>query len=389
MLISKRVGRIVSGAASLALLAGCSGGSSGTALPAANPAAGSQSIARGFTPARAFMPHGFKQIDALRGIMPGPSHTLRFDNPEPFDPAAPKAGVYGANYGDASGNQLGGYFNLYAIPGSSKSKPVCSNGGLNKVAEINGMGVDSTGTLWVPGFDPSNLTTGIVLTFTKLTCTEAKTSFTDKNGEPSDIAFTTTGTTYVADILNDALTSGYIGVYPKGKTSPTSTLKPPGISTYDPSTGSGGFDLGVGTDSKNNVYTSYENAAGATDIAVFAGGKGKGKILQNSSSVFYEGITFDKKGNMVVASDSSSGGDINIFKPPFTGSPTVISAQGSPVDLKLDSANKNLYVGDAANNTIDVYAYPGGKYEYSITVTTVAPNGAVVEGVAVDPSANS
>lgn len=317
-----------------------------------------------------------------------PSTTLRFDDPDAFDLTAPTNGVYGANYGDESGNQLGGYFNLYKLPGSAKSKPVCAKGGLNKVAEINGIGADSTGTLWVPGLVPTNLTSGIVLTYTKNTCTEAKTKLTDKNGEPADIAFSSTGIRYVLDIVNfPAMTNGQIEVYPKGKTTPSARLQLPGelVGTGT----SQGLALGIATDAKNNVYAAYINTNSGTDITVFAGGKGKGTILQNASGTDYEGITFDGKGNLLVAANSSSGSTIDVFKPPFTGSPKTFAAQGSSVDLKLDPAGTNLYVGDATNNTIDVYKYPTGTYEYSIVVTTVAPDAAVVEGVAVDPSDNN
>jgi hypothetical protein len=377
-----RFGRALSAAAALALLAGCSGGGSSVpAIPGTNPGVPSQSISR------SFMPH-FKLIDALGGRLQAPSDTLRFYDPNPFDATVPKHGVYGANYGNAGGDQLGGYFNLYKLPGSSGSKPVCKNGGLNKVAEINGIGVDSTGTLWVPGLVPTNLTSGIVLTFTKNTCTKAAAKLTDMGGEPADIAFTTVGKKYVMDIVNfPAMTNGQIEVYPKGGTKPTSTLQLPGelIGTGT----SQGLGLGVATDSTNNVYATYLNTNKGTNITVFTGGKGSGTILQSTNGTLYEGMTFDGNGNLVVAADSSGGATINIFAPPFTGSPTTFAAQGSVVDLKLDSAGANLYVGDAANNTIDVYKYPSGTYEYSIVVTTVAPNGAVVEGVAVDPSDNT
>jgi hypothetical protein len=377
-----RFGRAACAAAALALLAGCSGsGSSGTAIPVPYPGAQSQSVSR------SFIPH-FKLIDALGGRLQPPSTTLRFDNPEAFDPAAPANGVYGANYGNAGGNQLGGYFNLYKLPGSSTSKPVCKNGGLNKVAEINGISVDSTGTLWVPGLVPTNLNDGIVLTFTKNTCTLAKVKLTETTGEPADIAFSSTGIRYVMDIVNfPAMTNGQIEIYPKGKLKPTSTLQLPGelVGTGT----SQGLGLGIATDAKNNVYATYINTNSGTDITKFASGKGAGKILQNASGIDYEGMTFDGSGNLVVAADSASGGAIDVFKPPYTGAPTSFAAQGTVVDLKLDTAGANLYVGDAANNTIDVYKYPSGTYEYSIVVTTVPPTGAVVEGVAVDPSDNN
>src|SRR6202163_4785334 len=285
-LFRSRFGRALGAAATLALLAGCSHrGSSVPSIPATHPGAPSQSISR------SFIPH-FKLIDALGGRLQAPSNTLRFYNPEPFDPTAPKNGVYGANYGNAGGDQLGGYFNLYKLPGSSNSKPVCANGGLNKVAEINGIGADSTGTLWVPGLVPTNLTSGIVLTYKKNTCTQATTKLTDNAGEPADIAFTTTGKMYVMDIVNfPAQTNGQIEVYPKGKTKPKSTLQLPGelIGTG----GSQGLGLGIATDSKNNVYATYLNTNHGTDITLFTGGKGAGTILQNTNGAIYEGMTFD------------------------------------------------------------------------------------------------
>lgn len=368
-------------AVTLGLLAGCSsGGSSQSAIPAMQPGTASQPMSL------SIMPH-FKRSDALTNKAQAPSDTLRFDSLEAFNSAVPKSGVYGSNYGDAAGSQLGGYFNLYKLPGSSKSTPVCKDGGLNKVAEINGISADFYGTLWVPGLVPTNLTKGIVLTFTKDTCTEAKTKLTETTGEPADIAFATTGTKYVMDIVNfPAMTNGQIEIYPKGKNKPTSRLQLPGELV---GTGSSqGLGLGVATDSKNNVYATYLNTNSGTDITEFVGGKGKGTILQNASGIDYEGMTFDGSGNLVVAANTSSGATIDIFKPPFTGTPTTFTAQGAPVDVKLDPKGANLYVGDATNNTIDVYKYPSGTYEYSIEVTEVKPQTAVVEGVAVDPSDN-
>jgi hypothetical protein len=183
------------------------------------------------------------------------------------------------------------------------------------------------------------------------------------------------------------MTNGQIEIYPKGKTKPSGTLQLPGelVGTGT----SQGLALGVATDKMNNVYSSYLNTSKGTNITVFTGGTGSGTILQNTNGTLYEGITFDASGNMVVAADSSAGATINVFAPPYTGTPTSFAAQGSVVDLKLDPKGLNLYVGDAANNTIDVYKYPSGTYEYSIVVTTVPPTGAVVEGVAVDPSDNN
>jgi hypothetical protein len=364
---------MLSAGAALALLAGCSsGGSSGTALPASQ-GPGTQSIARGAV-------QHFMKIDALHGKLGTPSDNLRF-SPDPFDPAAPKHGVYGSQYGSATTN-LGGLFNLYAVPDTKNAKPVCTN---DTVTEINGIDVDSTGTLWVPGVLPPKLTKNVVYTYDKETCTRGKTTYTETNGEPSDIAFATTGTNYVLDIVDTALTNGVISIYPKGKTKPTATLQLPGELV---GTGSSqGLALGIGTDIKNNVYATYLASGGGTDLAVFKGGKGKGTILQDSTSARWIGITFDSKGNLLAA--DSLGLAIDVFAPPYTGTPTTLPTESStvPVDLKLDATNTNLYVADATNGTIDVYKYPSGTYEYSISTGLSQSDN--VEGVAVDPSDNN
>lgn len=380
MSLSARLARALSIGAVLALVAGCSGGA-GPATPATYPGPSGQSVF-----SRSFMPH-FSQVDALAGRLSAPRNSLRFYDPNPLDPAAPTNGVYAANYGNLSGNQLGGYFNLYRLPGSDNSQPLCK-GGLHDVTEINDVAVDSAGTLWVPGVLPTNLKQGVILTYTKNTCTEAKTELKETGGQPADIVFATTGTRYVMDIVSfPKMTNGQIEVYPKGKSSPTSTMQLPGELV-----GKGllrGLALGIAIDTKNNLYVTYLNKNYGSDITVFTGGKGPGKILQSSSNgVIYEGLTFDSKGNLLVATDSL-GATVNVFAPPYNGTPTSFEAQGSAIDLKLDTANANLYVGDASYNTLDVYKYPSGTYEYSIVVTTIIPNDAVVEGVAVDPSDNN
>ena len=309
--------------------------------------------------------------------------------PGALDPTAPSAGVYASQYGNPA-TALGGSISLYAIPDSNNAAPVCTSG---KATAINGIGVDASGTLWVPGSLPGKVSspTNDVFAYAANTCTPNKTKLTETNGQGSDIAFASTGTIYVLDVLDKSYVSGLISVYPAGNTKPASTLKLPGIGRYDPNTGKGGLALGIATDAADNVYASYENTHGGTDIAVFAGGAGPGKILQRSPSTTYEGLTFDANGNLLAAGEVSGRfGAIYVFQPPYNAFPSAqipTFAASIPVDLKLDPANANLYVSDVSNGTIDVYAYPKVTYEYSISNGLVASYG--VEGVAVDPAASA
>jgi hypothetical protein len=353
MRIPPRFGYFVRCTGALSILAGCSGGSGSTpsGLPAANPGAAGQTIAHS---ARRLA----KRSDAARSVVSAPSSALMFGDPDVMDAKAPRSGVYVGLFNANSAN-------LYALPDAKNVAPVCKI----SIPAVNGLGTDSRGVTWIPGV-PND--TDEVLSYAMNTCTAGKVTLTNPGGQPSGIAFATNGIMYVLNITTPKGT-GSIAVYPNGAISPSFHLTPPGIV---------GYGLGIATDSKNNVYVAYQGGKGG-EIAVFAGGKGAGKVLQNSADTLV-GLTLDGKQNLLAANESAT--VVDVFQPPYTGSPTTILQKGEPIDLKLDAANKNLYVGDYSKGTLDVFSYPDGTYKYSISKGVL--QGDDVEGVSVDPSGN-
>ena len=72
---------------------------------------------------------------------------------------------------------------------------------------------------------------------------------------------------------------------------------------------------------------------------------------------------FDKKDNLIVTDDSNQ--TLNVYAPPYTGKPKVYQLKGSSPQCTLNKAQTNVACGDKTNSSVDVYAYPSGKYQYS------------------------
>jgi len=289
---------------------------------------------------------------------------LIFRNPDP-DAAS----------GYVSGSSFYGAVELWTLPDSKNNAPDCSIA----TEYVNDLAFDAKGTLWVP--TPINPTSGagVVYTYPKGSCTAAKFQLTAANGQPADIAFGTKDE-YVSYILGlpngSTYLNGSIDVFADKKTAPSANLTNPNIVE----------SLGIAVDDKNDIFWSGLSAigSGTSSVVEFAGGKGKGKLLALTGFGEIVGLDMDKDQDLVAADAENT--TLDIWKPPYKGKPTsTIALQGSPIDVKLDKANKNVYVSDVANSTIDVYTYPEGKYEYSISngFTATGSEPIQVIGVAV------
>jgi len=283
--------------------------------------------------------------------------------------------------GYVAGSSFYGAVELWTLPDSANNAPDCSIA----TEDVNDLAFDAKGTLWVP--TPTNPTsgTGTVYTYPSGSCTAATFGLTAANGQPSDIAFGTKEE-YVSYIVGLPSGSTYlpasIDVFPAKKTSPSANLTNSNIAE----------SLGIAVDKAGTVFWSglSEVGGGTSSVVEFPDGKGSGKVLALTGFGQIIGMDFDKKQNLVAADADDT--TLDIWKPPYKGNPTTtIALQGTPIDVKLDKANKNVYVSDVANSSIDVYTYPKGKYEYSITngFTTTGSEPVQVIGVAVSlPGSN-
>ncbi len=239
----------------------------------------------------------------------------------------------------------------YTLPDRKNLGPRCSDA-VPLSGGVNGIAVDAHRILYVPY--NSNLVHHVA-TFGP-DCGAPGPELVDQS-DIADVAVDNRkGTVYVS-----SANTGNIDVFDKGATRPSRTL-------HNAQHGGSGF--GVAVDSHGNVFNS------GSSIVEFPHGRNKGsKALTLSGLKDPLGITFDRNDDLIVANASKN---VTIYAPPYNGAPKqTIATPRYPLYCGLDKRNKHLYVSEQKNNAIDVFAYPSGTYEYSITGNA--------GGVALDP----
>jgi len=348
MRVQIRLGYVLTAAAPLAFLAGCLGGSgqSPGGIPAGNPVS-QQSTAR---------QTGLAMWGRPEFIRPGDQ--LILGNPAPTDAKIINS-VYVGQFKAAD--------NVYALPNKKNVPPKCTIAGVG----VNGLGVNPAGVLFLPQGG-----TRTVTTYFKGSCTQTVLTLDDPDGQPSDVAFASTGTTYVTNIFGVNGAPGNVAVYPKGARSPSRTLTDASMNEV----------LGIATDSKNNVYVSYINTNNGSKIIEFPHGQMPGQILHITANTFIIGITFDDKQDLIAV--DAGAGAVLVYAIPYRGAPTSsFATRGESVDGKLDSQSMHIYLSDLGQGTVDVFAFPTGTYLYSFNNGLSQAND--VEGIGVYPSENN
>ena len=252
--------------------------------------------------------------------------------------------------------------NLYALPDSANLPPTCTFA----TNFSKGMAVDSVGRLWV-----TNTGSHQVTTYRKGTCHRTKLTLNEPNGVPFDVAISRNDTVYVADIVDSAGNHGVVSVYKKGATTPSSTLTDDGMTTA----------RAVAIDKLGNVFVSCVKERQSACIIEFANGQMPGKYLDVQVGIA-AGLEFDTQQNLLV--DDPGAREIKSFAPPYEGTrTTAFPLRGSSDFGKLDAANQNFYASNFSQGRVDVFSYPSGTYEYSISNGLVQSNAVI--GIAVDP----
>ena len=118
------------------------------------------------------------------------------------------------------------------------------------------------------------------------------------------------------------------------------------------------------------------------EVVEWRGGKMPGTVLPLGGLVVPNGITFDKRDNMLLFNDRL--GVILKYPPPYSGAPSRTYTSKNPACAgTLNRNGTRLYAASRANGSVDAYTYPEGRYLYSITAGLSASGS--VTGVAIDP----
>jgi hypothetical protein len=251
-------------------------------------------------------------------------------------PAAARAGVYVAQANGASDGIVFGF----GAQDRKNSAPLCSLGN-QKFADTD-IAADSAGNLYL-----ANILTGTVNVYAP-NCGSLVATFTDPYGSDSDVALH--GSTIYA------VGSEHVAVCSRKGCS--AELTDPSILQLET----------AAVDSKGNVWASFYDQQGRISLIVWQNGTMPGHpvsgyVNQNTPG----GLIFDKHDNLISIQtrfvhaypyrcDAAAASCTN------TG---IFTLHAASLFGALNAKNTDIQLTDYANDSVDVYAYPGFTYEYS------------------------
>jgi hypothetical protein len=335
--------RVLSGTAALAILAGCSGGGTGTAgsnLPQTASRNGSttQSVARRMASLASVLPPGMQQRLLPPRIA---SPVAGFGQ---ANPACPKANL--AFISDAGTNQVF----------LANHVGECGNP-LNGFNEPQGLAVDRLGNLWVANTGANN-----ILKYAPPYNGAPVATLNDPGGYPADVCVDLNGNVAVTNIIDINGGPGNIVFYAAGAVNPTgaasgATFTSPRFCAYA-SNGNLAFDdadifntgvvnLGLVLKGNSNNMNAVINTLTITNGIGFPGGvqvptHGGLAVLDQT------GLVIDNYKN---PKDFNLGAPISV---------TPLGGAGDPVQFQLYPGSKDALAADATNDQTEAYTYPAG-----------------------------
>jgi len=234
----------------------------------------------------------------------------------------------------------------------------------------SGLFVDASHNLWV-----TNTYANDVLVYPKGS-TSPSTTLADPNEFPVDVSVCPNGTAYVANLFDSGQKVGSISVYAPGATQPTGTLSYPGQ----------GWDYFVTCDSAGNVFTTLFAANNVGAVVEYPGGKQSGALDLGIALQFPGGIKPDNAGNLIVNDQQAR----TVSEYTEAGVPTGVSiAYGTSsndwVDIALTQSGRVVAGADAYLNVATALHFPSGKSLRTYSIPT-GPSGDETDGIAFDPA---
>jgi len=288
--------------------------------------------------------------------------------PQRFPAGKPASNVYWTLYASCKYPPI-----QYArIPLKKKTKAAsyfCSK--QNGLSYTSGLGVDSSGRLWVLSFNGKyGGKPGFVAVFKlplKSSSVQQYTFVLSGTNGPNALAFDPSGNLWVTSPGNSSVLE-YTGPFNKsGTISPALTI--PGPSSFDPS--------GIAIDKSANIYVSNFASTGTGSIGVLAS-------PYNGNPYFLDGLTapgglaFDKQGNLYASSNGSTPAvvryDSNDLK--SGDKPSIVDPKGLPASSYeaafAFTAKGDLYAancgGKPSSGVAGIDVWPLGKKKFSATL---------------------
>jgi len=252
----------------------------------------------------------------------------------------------------------GDIFYGYRLPHTS---PFCAGPAQIEYAIVDGIGVDSAGTLWVPtNIFGGSMAGSYIFSYAPKCGAQGTTLKGLQGAQPAGIAFGPDGTKYVTMFIQNGTS---VAIYPPGATTAPAELNDPRLAAS--------AAQGIGTDRAGRVYVSCclpVRKKRPSFVIVFKSGQesqSRGKKI-TLSQISHPGfsVTFDRAKNMILPDiDTNS---VKIYAPPYSGNPTTYPLHGSPSQCALSGGENMLACSDYDNQDVDIYAYPSLAYQYSL-----------------------
>jgi hypothetical protein len=307
-------GSAVLATAALALVAGCSGGSSSTTLPADSTSAQSQ--------LRSVLLLGWNGMSPFRVHRDFHFAPQRPALPPPVNSAFKLLAV--ADGGDAGVDELGPAFKLKGVLTGGLVQPVAT-------------WIDRSENLYV-----ADIYLAAVEEFAPASSSPTHT-YNSGLQAPDAVTTDKSANVYVTDFAK-----GIVNEYAQGSNTVLNTCNVTG--------GNPGLES-VALDAAGDVFVSYENGVGY--LVEYTGGlAGCNATTLAPTLGFAGGLIFEKDGTTLVAADQD--GYIDIIPKPYTAITSQITGLGDPFSIALTKYNHLLFVDDKAKNDVAVFNFPLG-----------------------------
>jgi hypothetical protein len=326
--------------ATIALLAGCSGGSVTSPISSV----GSQSINHQAGQHTQSLTHAQILAKTLL-VKPGVSALLSHGTPQ----VSPNADFAGTVYLSDSGTN-----EVYKITAKGKVTPVGSGW-----SEPQGIGVDSKGNVYIA--DTAN---SRVVELSKAGKPVAILS--DPGQYPAGVTIAKDGTVGVTNIISTSGGEGSVSFYTAGSTSPECT-----------SSGVLSEDYFIGVDSSDNFY--FDGFDASTGAITLATAKPCGSVSATGASAslaFPGGVNVYESGKGKKAVQTVGWGDqsayvVYQFELPSYSPEATIPLGGGSDEVQYAVAKDKKYIGsgDAGNADLEIWPFPSGGSSPSATVT--------------------
>jgi hypothetical protein len=361
MPIFRTIRAALGASATLAMLAGCSGGSSPTQFSPGGPGAGGQSVRRqvastGRTDNSLLSP-------TIARISHEPIATASFMDRR----AVGKSLIFVSDAAD-------GVVDIY--PQAGKNQKMV--GQITGLTQPQGITTDKKGDLYVANTNSSN-----VLVYAPPYTGAPKMTISDAHEFPADVAVSSAGVvaiTNICDAPKCRLNTGNVVLYAKGSTKSCATV------SYS---GSNFTRVMFGEfDSTGVLYIDGMNSGYQTSFGIVAGGCNATSITNLGyiyTVSFPGGIQIDKAGNIAFCDQVNQ--VVDTFAPPVNGafgnpvSTTPLTGSISPLGIAILASGTNLYAADSGGSGLaEEYKYTAG----GAAENTIAVGGQPI-GIAVTP----